>query len=350
MISEQAAKETYNEYKQETAANSYFLNILRAGCEAIGARLDIEPEFNYVGRITFKNGRSTYFRHHKFDINPHASCLTATDKAYTSYFLKQDGFKVPEGISFFADALNKVLQSKRTVDDACAYAKQVGYPLIIKPNDMSQGTLVTRVNDDVELRTVAAEIFKVTNVALAQPICKGSDYRVVVLDDAVVAAYQRLPLSVTGDGRTTIAALMADKQKHFTAVGRGDVIHFHDPRIGAVLKSQGLTLASQPAVGQTVRLLDNANLSTGGDAVDVTETIHQTYRDIAVRAARALNLRVAGIDFLAPDITQPAGDYVIIEVNAAPGLRNFAAMGPLQYARSAQYYADIIRLLEQEYQ
>lgn len=348
LITEQQAKEIYSDYKQKTASESYILTVIRDACKTLDATLEVEPEYNYVGRITFKTGRIAYFRAHKFDINPHASCLTATDKTYTAYFLRQSGFRVPEGLSFFSDTLNNSLESKRTPADACAYADKVGWPVIVKPNDMSQGTLVTRVNDAVELRTVAAEIFKQTNVALVQPIYKGNDYRVVMLDGTVAAAYQRVPLQVQGDGRTSIAALLADKQKRYTAAGRGEVIHFHDTRIAALLKSQGLTLASMPADGQTVRLLDNANLSTGGEAIDVTDHIHPSYRDIARRALKALNLRMGGIDFLAPDLTKPAGDdHVIIEINASPGLRNFASLGPVQYARSVAYYTEIIRKLSE---
>lgn len=347
LITELAAKDTCTGYRQATAADSFLLNTLRDVCHTLGATLEIEPEFNYVGRITFKNGHTTYFRHNKFDINPHASCLTATDKSYTSYFLKQSGLAVPDGLTFFSDILNPVLETKRTVDDAVAYATRLGFPVIVKPNDMSQGALVTRVNDADELRAVAAEIFAFTNVALVQPIYKGNDYRVVLLDSAVVAAYQRIPLSVTGDGESDISTLLTLKQMQFSAAGRGDVINSCDSRMASVLRSQGMTSSSVPAVGQVVRLLDNANLSTGGEAVDITDNIHPSYVAIAQQAARALNLRMAGIDFMAPDLTQPAAnDYVIIEVNAAPGLRNYAAMGPVQFTRASNFYADIIRILE----
>lgn len=348
LISDNAARETYVEYRQDTVGDGHLLNILRKACAGIGATLEIEPQFQYVGRITFKNGRSTYFRGNKFDINPHASCLTATDKTYTSYYLGQVGIAVPQGYAFFSDTLNPVLQTKRTIADGCAAAQRYGYPVIIKPNDMSQGTLVTRVNDDADLQAAAAAIFAHTNVAVVQPIYTGNDYRIVVLDDTVIAAYQRVPLTVTGDGVHSITELLQAKQDAFTKAGRGQIIRIDDPRMTAVLHSHAMTLDSVPPVSAHVRLLDNANLSTGGEAIDMTDALHPTYRDVALRAARTLNLRMAGVDFIAPDITAPAADYVVLEVNASPGLRNYGALGPLPYARVTAFYTEIVRQLEKQ--
>lgn len=346
MISEQQAKDMYREYRQDKAADNYFVRALEDACAAHGATLEFEPEFHYVGRILFADGRVSYFRLNKFDINPHASCLTATDKTYTSFYLQRAGLRVPEGLSFFAERLNAVLQTKRTVDDACAYAAARGYPLIVKPNDMSQGTLVTRVHDEGELRAVVEEIFKLTNVAIVQPIYEGRDYRLVLLDNQLVAAYQRVPLQVVGNGQDSILRLLQQKQQAVVAAGRADVIKLDDSRMLAILKNQQLTMESVPTRGQTIRLLDNANLSTGGDAIDITAQVHESYVALARQSAQALNLRALGVDFIAPDLTQPAAnDYVILEVNAAPGLRNYAALGPEAMARARNFYFKIVSIL-----
>jgi D-alanine-D-alanine ligase-like ATP-grasp enzyme len=83
--------------------------------------------------------------------------------------------------------------------------------------------------------------------------------------------------------------------------------------------------------GQAVTLLPNANLSTGGDAIDVTEVIHPKWKTLARNIARDMNLRYIGIDIMSTEtLDKPPGDYVVIEINAAPGLDNYSAMGPRQ--------------------
>src|SRR5439155_24787205 len=75
--------------------------------------------------------------------------------------------------------------------------------------------------------------------------------------------------------------------------------------------------------GQRVLIRRNANLSTGGTAVDVTDRVHTDWVTQAIAAARMIGLDVAGIDVVAIDISQPCeqGTGAIVEVNAAPGLR-----------------------------
>ena len=66
-----------------------------------------------------------------------------------------------------------------------------------------------------------------------------------------------------------------------------------------------------------------ANLSTGGTSIDRTDEIHPANVTACEMAAGAVGLDVAGIDVITPDISVPFRDNgaVIIEVNAAPGIR-----------------------------
>jgi len=156
----------------------------------------------------------------------------------------------------------------------------------------------------------------------------GKDYRIVVLDNEVISAYERVPLSVVGTGKASIRNLLGKKQEKFHRIRRDTVINVRDPRISAKLRRQRLTLESVVPKGTVVRLLDNANLSSGGDSIDVTGVIHPTYKSMAIRLTRDMGLRLCGVDIMVDgDISEPQNRFYILEINSAPG------SGPLREVR-----------------
>ena len=154
-------------------------------------------------------------------------------------------------------------------------------PVIVKPNNLSQGALVNKVDSESEYYRVATEIFMKTNVMIVERFHTGRDYRVVIFDGEVISAYTRIPLNVIGDGTSTIDTLLSTKQAEFIRAGRDTIIHRQDPRISTKLDKQGYNLDSIIPSGLRVFLLDNANLSTGGDSMDVTQTIHPDFARLA---------------------------------------------------------------------
>ena len=230
--------------------------------------------------------------------------------------------------------------------EAYAYARTLGFPVIVKPNNGSQGRGVAKVHTRRELERALAAIFRRENVALVQRPAPGADYRIVTLDDAVVCAYRRTPLGVTGDGVHTVRDLLAAKHAAYAASGRDTTIPLDDFRIPMRLRRLGLTLDSTPAAGEQVALMDNANLSTGGGAEDVSAELHPSYRALATALARELGLRHAGVDILTPDpIEAPVGRYVVLELNPAPGLDHYAQIGPEQAVIVEAMYERILRAL-----
>src|SRR5205085_3207392 len=153
----------------------------------------------------------------------------------------------------------------------------------------------------------------------------GSDHRLLVVGDRLIAAARREPPAVVGDGQASIEALVAQENQnplrgddHSTSLSK-----LRLDKIGLEhLAEQGLTAQSVPAKGQKVSLRRNANLSTGGSATDVTDTVHPEVAARAIEAARMVGLDVAGIDIVATRIDQPleVTRGAIVEVNAAPGL------------------------------
>lgn len=319
----------------------------------LGITLELEPEFGFSGELIFPNGRRQLFHNTNFNLNGSATRHIANDKAYTAYFLRKHGFAVPQHQIFFSDALNARLPAarKRPLAAAPAYAAALGYPVFIKPNDMSQGAFVTRLRQPEPLLEIAQQIFAHTEVLLVEQAVAGRDYRVVVLDGQVMAAYERVPLSIQGDGQHDIATLLAHLTQTLQAQGRQNAtIDWQDGRIDAKLQEQGWQRDAIVPAGQRVALLDNANLSTGGSAHDISHAIDPGFAELARRACSTLGLVLAGVDFIASDLCQPptGQSWHILELNASPGLEHFAAQGPAQLARVRKLYRQVLQLLAQQ--
>jgi D-alanine-D-alanine ligase-like ATP-grasp enzyme len=222
----------------------------------------------------------------------------------------------------------------------------LGFPVVAKPNSGSQGKDVTFAHTKRELTHALREIFKHDKIAIVQKPVPGTDYRIVVLDNAVISAYARIPLTIIGDGRRTIQALMMNLEKHFRKAERDTHIRMNDPRITAKLKRIGYTLSSIPEKGEKISLLDNANLSAGGTSVDVTQSIHSGFKKIAVALTKDMGLRLCGVDLMVNgDITRPPKDFHIIEINAAPGLDHYAKSGKEQQKIVEKLYTRILKSL-----
>jgi D-alanine-D-alanine ligase-like ATP-grasp enzyme len=168
-----------------------------------------------------------------------------------------------------------------------------------------------------------------------------------VLDDVVISAYERIPLCVEGDGRSSIKKLLEDKQVLFDKLKRDTVIKYDDIRIAMKLSRQKLSYDSILPVGKRVFLLDNANLSTGGDSVDVTHCVHPRFEELAVRLTKDMGLRLCGVDLITQgDISNETGEYWILEVNAAPGLDHYARSGEKQRKDVEALYTKVLQSLE----
>ncbi|MFY3138733.1 cyanophycin synthetase [Achromobacter xylosoxidans] len=249
------------------------------------------------------------------DLTSAISESIAQDKDLTKMLLDAAGVPVPLG------------RSVTTAEDAWAAAQELGGPVVVKPRDGSQGRGVA-VNIETRERViqafeVAAEI---SSEVIVERYIPGHDFRLLVVGGALVAASRRDPPQVTGDGVHTIRQLVdqvnADPLRgdgHATSLTK---IRFDDIAL-ATLKKQGFDADSVPAPGTLIFLRNNANLSTGGSATDVTDEVHPEMAARAVSAARMIGLDICGVDVVAESVHYPLEDQNggVVEVNAAPGLR-----------------------------
>lgn len=323
--------------------------VLKKIAPLIGATVIIEPRWQVVGQITFKSGKRRYFRGSCIDLNSLGASEIAKDKDYANMFMNQMGYPiVPGSMTFFKKSFGKrVGMSHRDIDGAYRYAKKLGFPVIVKPNSGSQGTNVSLVHNKLELYSAIKSVFEKDRIALVQQPVRGKDYRVVVLDNRVISAYERVPLNVTGDGRSSIEKLLKAKQKQFVIDHRDTCINFSDPRMIEKLKHQKLTLKSVIEKDRLVYLLDNANLSTGGDSIDATDKIHEDFQKISINLTRDMGLRLCGVDLMIDgDISEKPSNYWILEINSAPGLDHYAKSGVAQEKIVEELYLEVLKSME----
>jgi D-alanine-D-alanine ligase-like ATP-grasp enzyme len=325
------------------------IRLLTKIAPTIGASIFLEPEWNVAGQIIFKNGKKSYFRYNILDLNPMGASKIAKDKDYSNFFMQKIGYPiVPKSKTFFSETWGRTIGSpERNIEAAYKYAQKIGLPVIVKPNSGSQGFCVSLVHNKKEFFDSVKDIFEYDKIVLVQKPVYGKDYRLVILDDKLISAYERIPLNIVGDGKSTIAKLLENKQKQFVVSGRNTKIKISDPRIIRKLEHQGLSFQSIPNKNQKVFLLDNANLSTGGNSIDVTDEVHPDFKKLAIELTRDMGLRLCGVDLMINgDISQPKKEFWVLEINSAPGLDHYAKIGKEQEKIVENLYLEILKHLE----
>lgn len=337
--------EKYSESKNSTSLAS---DIISQIAPELGFEVNIEPKFRYVGQLIAPDGRKFYFRNTNFDLNGVGASEMAKDKDYAAFYMRQMGYPVPEGDAFYSDKWCRVIGSEKDINAAYCYAKQLGFPVIVKPNSRSQGVGVAKVYNKREFVESIRFVFENVKdkVALVQKPVEGDDYRIVVLDDNVISAYRRHPLTVVGDGSKTVLQLAKDTEQKLLSLGRRVSIDLEEIRIRHKLKRNKMSPDYILEDQRAINLLDNSNLSTGGEAEDVTEIIHEDYKRFAVGLTRDMGLRLCGVDLMTTgSINEPIFDPTVIEVNAAPGLDHYAEIGEKQSRIVKDLYKKVLLAL-----
>jgi cyanophycin synthetase len=239
----------------------------------------------------------------------------ASNKELTKNILERASIPVPRG------------RTVRTEEEALMALEDLGAPVVVKPQNGCQGTGVSlNLATPVEVAHAFQIAREFSPNVLVEELFVGRNYRVIVVNGKMVAASERLPAHVVGDGRHTIKQLIdianEDPRRgegHEKPLTRIKV----DPILLAYLQKSRLSLDHVPEKEETVFLREGINLSTGGTARDVTDIVHPDVKQLSERVARVIGMDICGIDLVLRDIIEPMkeGGGGVIEVNASPGLR-----------------------------
>ncbi|WP_153786975.1 N-acetylglutaminylglutamine synthetase [Pseudomonas sp. EMN2] len=277
--------------------------------EALRRGIEVQVNDAAAGLFTLGlGGRRIRCRESLSDLTSAVSMTLCQDKRLTRQVLHDAGLQVP------------AQQLAGNADDNLAFLDEHG-AVVVKPVDGEQGQGVA-VNltgiDDIGQAVEQARRFD--SRVLLESFHPGSDLRILVIGYEVVAAAIRHPAQVIGDGKHSLRALIEAQSRRRQAATGGESRIPLDDETERTLKAAGVGYDHVLPAGQRLAVRRTANLHTGGTLEDVTERLHPVLADAAVRAARALEIPVVGLDFMVRDAEQP--DYVIIEANERAGLAN----------------------------
>jgi len=277
--------------------------------EAHRRGIEVQVDDAEAGLFTLVHGgRRIRCRESLSDLTTAVSMTLCQDKRLTNKVLKAAGLELP------------VQQLAGNADDNLAFLDE-HQRIVVKPVDGEQGQGVAvdlRTIEDVQAAVDRARQFD--SRVLLESFHEGLDLRIVVIGFDVVAAAIRRPAEIMGDGRHTIGQLIEAQSRRRSAATGGESKIPMDDETRRTVDDAGFTFESVLPADQKLAVRRTANLHTGGCLEDVTAILHPVLKDAAIRAARALDIPVVGLDLMVPAADQP--EYVFIEANERCGLAN----------------------------
>ncbi len=250
----------------------------------------------------------------KTSLESYSAFILLQDKEATKSILKEQGISVPEG-GCFCD-----------IDEAARFFSDFDAErIVIKPATREFGlgiSILDRSAPESVVREALKESLSYSPKAIVEEFIKGSEMRFLVVGAEVAGVCQRVPANVVGDGVHSIAQLVEIKNRdprrgtgHRTPLERIQL----EPTELSVLKKQGLNVDHVTDSGETIFLRENSNISTGGDSIDTTDTVHPSYKALACQAAKKLGALICGVDIILPEPEKP-GAGCVLELNFNPVL------------------------------
>lgn len=246
--------------------------------------------------------------------NSKLSCELALNKDLTYRVLQSNNLPVPRFVK-----INQTKQIDRI---------EIPSPWVIKPTNQTRGkNVIVKIKTRKKLKKITSQLLKKYRHLIIEQFVRGNDYRLLILENKLLGAIERIPPRIKGDGQQSIRQLIEisnKKERRREAKSFGPFLKKIkvDLEVTRCLASQGLKLSSIPKKDQIIQVRQNANFSSGGATKDVTKQVHPENIKIARRAIKALGLKFGGVDIITKDISRPItkNKGKIIEVNGIPAI------------------------------
>ncbi len=282
-----------------------------------GVQVEIlDREDNFI-RLQ-KGGRTEYVKQAtRTSADNYIAPLIMENKEVTKLVLGEHGINVPAGITALTE--EDALERLHDFD---------GKDIVIKPKTTNFGKGVGILKKDrtqEEYQNAVKQAFIYDSSVMIEEFIEGREYRFLVIGSEVPAILRRIPANIEGDGKHSIEELVVEKNRN-PLRGKGYVTPLEKISLGFIEKEylalQGKDFHTVPRKGETVFLRENSNISTGGDSIDHTDDVLEAYKEIAVKAAKAVGAKICGADIIIRDIKREpnASNYSVIELNFNPAL------------------------------
>lgn len=257
------------------------------------------------------------YRHYiQASITDHTSATAVDlvqDKEQTKRLLERAGIPTPEG------------RLVRSAAEALSAMHELVPPVVVKPTTSRQGNGISiGVGTDEDMAKAFNDAASFSDSVIVEKLLTGRNYRLLVINDQLVAASERLPSAVVGDGEHAINELIdLENANPLRGEGHGKPLTTIkiDQAVVDHLRKNGRTLKDIPGFNERVTLSECVNLSGGATARDVTDDVHPSIVSMCERAARLTGIDICGIDLMTDDISRPLDKGGVLELNAGPGLR-----------------------------
>ena len=283
-------------------------------CLKLGVKYEVLDRKDNFLRLN-KNGRTEYVKQAtKTSRDNCASILLMRNRYLTKTLLQEAGLPTPAGVLFSDPAA------------ALAHFSQVqGRQIAVRPNfaALGRGVTVLTVTDQEHYAQAVNLAFAQGSEILVEDFFPGENFRFLIIGSEVQAVSKRIPASVTGDGQRTIRQLILDKPtnplrdtaKPQSFIGAGAEEELH-------LRLHGMSFQTVPAAGEVVYLQQVGNVAPWGNSIDCTDIVHPSYRQAALRAARAVDGVFCGVDLITSNVTAPCTEasWAVSGVNFNPSI------------------------------
>jgi glutathione synthase/RimK-type ligase-like ATP-grasp enzyme len=241
-----------------------------------------------------------------YALNDANAASLARDKWFCAEALRAANLPGLAGRLFFVTKRWSEMRSPgREPEDARAFAETAAYPIFCKPISASNGLHAEIIDDAAAFEDYMQRVAREHFAILAQPYVRGAEHRVFVLNGRALFSYRKHQPSIVGDGRSTLGELLASAE----ILGKRNA----RDESGALLIHDAV-----PARGVRISVEGPANRSAGGGSANLADGAPAPLAQLAIKAADALGLKLAGVDIFDVSPAHDLGELVIIEVNSNP--------------------------------
>ena len=263
--------------------------------------------------VLFKNKNKSEFviEGNKTNRDSYIFPIITDDKYIAKQIMKENGLNVPNAI-----LLKKNMDSN---DIELILKPFYNSKLVVKPRNTNYGTGITVFSKNAtksQILNAVKYAFNFDDNVLIEEYIKGMEYRFLVIDGKCLSVCHRRVASVVGDGKSTIKQLIEEKNKEPWHYLTATPVKMDEPVV-EFLKLQGYDYDTILPENKRVFLRTNSNCSTGGESIDMTETMPEYFKQVAEKAAKSFCAKICGVDIIIEDLKKD--NYSIIEINDNPG-------------------------------